>query len=1178
MKNSSGNFRLSASDLSNHLACRHLTALDFAVAVGEKSAPTWHSTDLWVLQKRGLEHEAAYIAHLASQGLSVVDLRNGSDAQVGSDTPLPDSNYVDFIAAGAASETELSDVSEQDSTDQLEGAMKKRADVIVQPFLAYGRWFGRADVLRRVERPSKLGAWSYEVYDCKLALETKATTILQLLLYSECLAAIQGEWPEYMHVVPPSDGFVSEPYRISDYAAYYRYVKRRLEDAIENNGSVSETYPEPTPHCSICRWWAECDGQRRKDDHLSLVAGISRLQQKQLNVWNVNSVSSLAVFPVPLKERPRHGSAGSYVRVREQARVQFAGRTQQKLVHETLDLNPEHGLFLLPEPSPGDIFFDLEGDPFIGRGGREYLFGFVADDESGNSVYSSQWALNAEEEKRAFEMFVDTVMACWAKYPAMHVYHFTGYESGALKRLMGRYATREDEIDRMLRGHLLVDLHTVTRRALRASVEHYSLKALEPFYGFERKTPLEDARTALRQVQHALELGENSPLDARLQNTVAQYNADDCNSTRALREWLEAERQQLERTGQSIPRPLHVDGAPPAELNERQQRSAMLGTALRNGVPAESAERDSEQAARWLLSHLLDWHRREVKSEYWEYYRLGSLSDEELLDERSGLAGLSFIERLGVERKIPTDRYSFEKQETDLRAGEEVCAKEDNIGKIVEIDLASRLVDIKKTKKTAEVHPTAIYAKKVGPKTDVLADALYRIGAWVEANGIDAMGPYRAARDLLLRYPPRMTVGAEVLLAPGEQTLDAAKRVGTQLDHSLLAIQGPPGAGKTYTGARMICELVRQGKRVGITATSHKVIRLLLNEVVKAAGEEKLTNLKCVQKVNEREKPDHDPPHIQTTVGGEETLAAFRAGAHILAGTAWLWAQEDYLEAVDVLFVDEAGQMSLANVIAVSQAAKSIVLLGDPQQLEQPLRGSHPEGADASALEHLLDEAKTIPPDKGIFLEKTWRMHPKLTQFTSEAFYEGRLSSRGGLENQAITGHPWLGESGLYYIPVEHKGNQNASPEEVEIIVDLVNTLTKAGVRWVDDKGNSRDLQLTDILVVAPYNTQVFDLAARLPGAHIGTVDKFQGQQAPIVIYSMTTSSPEDAPRGMEFLYSLNRLNVATSRAKAMAIIVGSPQLLEPECHTPRQTQLANALCLFAEMATATGIPSSTTR
>ena len=1174
MKVSSGHLRLSASDLSNHLACRHLTSLDFDVAAGDKSAPAWHSPDLWVLQKRGLEHESAYIAHLAAQGLSIVDLRDASDAQAGSDAPAPESNYVESLAAQASPDTEPLDATEQALDDRVEAAMKKGVDVIVQPSLGDGRWFGRADVLRRVELASKLGPWSYEVYDCKLARETKATTILQLSLYSECLAAIQGEWPEYMHVVPPSDGFKSEPYRVSEYAAYYRYVKRRLENAVENHGSATDSYPEPTEHCSICRWWAECDAQRRRDDHLSLVAGISKLQQKQLNAWDVNAVSSLAVFPLPLKERPKHGSAGSYVRIREQARVQVAGRTQQKPVHEILDLNSEHGLLLLPGPSRGDMFFDLEGDPFIGRGGREYLFGFAADDESGNSVYTSQWAVNAEEEKSAFENFVDTVMARWAKYPAMHIYHFTGYESGALKRLMGRYATREDEIDRMLRSHLLVDLHTVTRRAIRASVEHYSLKALEPFYGFERKTPLEDARVALRQIQHALELGETAPLDAALQPTVAQYNADDCNSTRALRDWLEAERRQLEQSGKIISRPLQVDGAPPAVLSERQQRTAALGEALRNGVPAEPDERTPEQAARWLLSHLLDWHRREVKSEWWEYYRLGALSDEELLDERSGLGGLSFVQRLGMERKIPTDRYSFEKQETDLRADDKLCAKEENIGKIVKIDLASRLVDVKKMQKTAEVHPTAVYANNIGPKTDVLADALCRIGTWVEANGLDSEGPYRAARDLLLRHPPRLTQRSAILLAPGEKTLDAAKRVGTQLDHSLLAIQGPPGAGKTYTGARMICELVRQGKRVGITATSHKVIRLLLDEVVKAAGEESLTGLKCVQKVKDTEKPEHDPPHIQTTVGAPETLAAFLAGAHVLAGTAWLWADEDYSEAVDVLFVDEAGQMSLANVIAVSQAAKSIVLLGDPQQLEQPLRGSHPEGADASALEHLLAGAKTIPPDKGIFLEKTWRMHPKLTQFTSEAFYEGRLSSRDGLENQAIKGHAWLGSSGLYYIPVEHKGNQNASPEEVEIIADLMSTLTKPGIRWIDDKSNGRDLQLSDILVVAPYNTQVIDLAARLPGAHIGTVDKFQGQQAPIVIYSMTTSSLEDAPRGMEFLYSLNRLNVATSRAKAIVIIVANPRLLEPECHTPRQMQLANALCRYAELSTTLTIPA----
>src|SRR6185437_11993423 len=234
------------------------------------------------------------------------------------------------------------------------------------------------------------------------------------------------------------------------------------------------------------------------------------------------------------------------------------------------------------------------------------------------------------------------------------------------------------------------------------------------------------------------------------------------------------------------------------------------------------------------------------------------------------------------------------------------------------------------------------------------------------------------------------------------------------------------------------------------------------------------------------------------------------------------------------LIVDEAGQMALANVLAVAQSAKSVVLLGDPQQLEQPLRGSHPDGAELSALEHFLNGAKTIPPERGLFLERTWRLHPELCRFTSEVFYENRLASREGLQLQKIEGHPWLSNSHLWWVPVQHSGNQSAAEEEVEAVASLVKSLLGAGVTWTDDEGARRPLELTDILIVAPYNAQVFDLRESIPGGAIGTVDKFQGQQAPVVIYSLATSSPEDAPRGMEFLYSLNRLNVATSRAQTM--------------------------------------------
>ena len=1140
MKAGSGIVRLSASDLSNHLACHHLTSLDLAVSLGARAAPAWHSPDAQVLQERGMAHEDAYLAHLEAQKVSVLNLRDIDDPE------------------RALAETRA--------------AMESGVEAIAQATLASGRWFGRSDVLRRVERTSKLGSWSYQVYDCKLASETKAATILQLSLYSELLESIQGVLPESMYVVPPGVNFQPEPYRVLDFAAYYRFVKARLERAIEQNRNGITTFAEPTAHCEVCRWWQECDAEWRKQDHLSLVAGINRLQRKQLSAWEVTTVEQLAVLPVTIPNRPDHGSKEGYTKVREQARVQVAGRNQGRPVHEVFEVTGEHGLSLLPEPSPGDIFFDLEGDPFVGLGGREYLFGFACVDQTGRQTYDCRWAITPEQEKQAFLWFVDSVMTRWSDYPAMHIYHFSPYEPAALKRLMGRHATREDEIDRMLRARLLIDVHAVLKRALRASVEEYSLKALEEFHRFERKVPLKEARSAMREMEHALELGQPTEAGEDVKNTIAGYNADDCFSTRSLRDWLERERQALELAGHRIARPPKSDGAPPENIDERQRKTAVLAEGLTRGISADPVQRSEEDAARWLLANLLAWHRRESKADWWEYFRLRDLTDEDLLDERGALSGLVFAECLkgGM---TPTDRYSFPKQETDIRAENEVCERGEKIGEVVAIDIAARTIDIKKKKRTADIHPKSVFVEPKRVKVDVLANTLFRLGTWINSNGVDAPGPYRAARDLLLRRSPRLEGGTDTLVLPDESTVDAAKRIGTLLDYSALPIQGPPGSGKTFTGARMICELVRQGKKVGITAISHKVIENLLIEVIKAANEAGLKGLNCMQRVKDK-TDDATPPGIAPATDNERPLEALRGGAQVVGGTAWLWSREEYFEAVDVLFVDEAGQMSLANVLAVSQAAKNVVLLGDPQQLEQPVKGSHPDGAAVSALEHLLAGAKTISPDKGLFLERTWRLHPKLCDFTSEVFYEGRLHPREGLEHQKIEGHSWLTESGLWFVPVHHEGNQNASAEEVECIAALLASLVRAGVNWIDDKKQSRPLGMNDVLIVAPYNAQVSDLSNRLPKAKVGTVDKFQGQQAPVVIYSMTTSSPEDAPRGMEFLYSLNRLNVATSRAQALVIVVGSPRLLEPECRSPRQMQLANALCRYAEMAQVVETPS----
>jgi uncharacterized protein len=479
MKNTANGLRLAATDLSNHLGCHHSSALDLDVVRRERPLPDWQDPDTAVLQERGRQHEAAYLDELTRIGLVVVDLRA---------------------------------VGDEDAVAQTLTAMQDGADIIAQAGLQCGSWFGRADILRRTATPSAFGDWSYEVYDCKLARDTKAGTILQLSLYSDLLGTAQGLLPTNMHVVMPGEDFPTESHRVLDYGAYYRFVRAQLEACVAQPHGTLGTYPENSSHCDVCRWWQECDRTRRRDDHLSLVAGITRLQQKQLCEWHAPTVASLAALPLPIQQRPNHGARESYERLREQARVQVTGRNEQRPVHELLPVVTDQGLSRLPAPSPEDLFFDLEGDPFADYDGREYLFGYLTNNDQ--PAYMARWALTPADEGANFEWFIDLVMTAWAAHPDMHVYHFGAYEPSALKRLMGRYATREDEIDRMLRAGLFIDLHTITRQAVRASVEQYSLKQLEPFHAYDRAVPLDQARSGMRIVEHTLELSRNNEIDA----------------------------------------------------------------------------------------------------------------------------------------------------------------------------------------------------------------------------------------------------------------------------------------------------------------------------------------------------------------------------------------------------------------------------------------------------------------------------------------------------------------------------------------------------------------------------------------------------------------------------------------------------------------------------------------
>ena len=619
--------------------------------------------------------------------------------------------------------------------------------------------------------------------------------------------------------------------------------------------------------------------------------------------------------------------------------------------------------------------------------------------------------------------------------------------------------------------------------------------------------------------------------------------------------------------GEEVPRPVDEKGEPSDKVRDRDERVAHLRARLLEPIRAEPATQSPEQRARWNLAYLLDWHHREERAGWWEFYRLRGAPVEDLRNEKKGLVGLRHVRREQPERgSRPIDTYKYEEQDTTIRSGEGVWLPGDRkikIGTVVDVDATRTRIRVMKVAEHATTHPEAIYAVNTPIPTNTLENSLYRVGQIVAKDGLAAAAEsYPAASALLRKLPPSMSTHAADTTSGGAET---TIRLVLELDGEVLPIQGPPGTGKTRTGGRMICALVRAGKSVGVTANSHSVIRNLLDAAVRVAERTKLS-LRCMHKTRDPDAGAEWP--IKETGKNESVLAALSTGAaQVGAGTAWMWSRPEFAGSVDVLFVDEAGQMSLANTLAATPAAKNLVLLGDPQQLDQPSQGTHPEGTDVSALGHLLGEHRTMPPDKGLFLDRTWRLRPSICDFTSEAFYEDSLGPIPDLERHSLSGAGDLDDYGLYYLPVEHEGNQSTSPEEAERTAALVRRLLSGGVSWTDREGDTRPLTKDDILIVSPYNAQLAELRNRLPDARIGTVDKFQGQEAPVVFYSMATSSAEDAPRGMDFLYSLNRLNVATSRAQCVTILVLNPRLFEPDCATPHQMRLANALCRYREMA-----------
>jgi uncharacterized protein len=891
---------LFATDLTDFLACRHLSSLERLTAYGRIKRPFTDDPMLEVLRQRGLEHEGQYVEALRQSGKSVIEIAK--------DGPTPFAQTLSALRSGA--------------------------DVVVQARLEHGQWAGWADVLLRVPGQSSFGPWRYEPVETKLATETRGATLLQLCLYAELLGEIQGAAPEWLRVVKPDTNFTAEQHRFAEFRAYFRLVRRNFEHALAQPLPASVvhavTYPEPVAHCDTCNWHSQCRQRWIADDNVCLVAGIQKAQRKELADWGVTTLEQFANLVAPFARKPRRGSVSTLVRFHKQASLQLAARSADKPPYELLRIEPEQGLAALPQPSPLDIFLDLEGDRLAEKGGFDYLFGYALRDESGQHRYVALWAFSGEEEKAAFERLIDLVLERRAHDPGMHVYHYAPYEPTAMKRLMGRYATRADELDLLLREKVFVDLYSVVRRGFQAGVESYSIKKLEPLYGLVREVDLQRASRQMRAVESAIARKDIQALTPELKDTVLSYNRDDCLSALELHQWLESLRVQAEKqTGWPVPRPDSPAVEVSEELKGQLAQIRAVANALIAGLPID---RTPEQEACWVLAQLLEWHRREEKVARWEYFRLNDMSADELVDEAAGLGYLTYDDRLEkTKRGVVVDRYSFPPQDTDIRGDDSVyvpgAKKPAQFATVEAIDLGKGKIDLRKGSAKAEHHPKAIFTHDNIRNADAIA-SLLRLGEFVRDHGIDGEGAFRSARDLLLRRGPRLQPGANLRL-PGETTVQSARRAVQALDRGVLAIQGPPGAGKTFSGARMIIDLVGAGKKVAITAVSHKVIRNLLRGVVEAAAEEK-RSVRCLHRVSEKSlTPD---PEIEEETDSKKGISKILGDAYdVIGGTAWVWSKDELAEAVDVLFVDEAGQMSLANVLACAQSAKNLVLLGDPQ-------------------------------------------------------------------------------------------------------------------------------------------------------------------------------------------------------------------------------------------------------
>lgn len=1043
-------------------------------------------------------------------------------------------------------------------------AIGAKSPIIYQGALQDGRFAGFSDFLTL----DKTGL--YQVWDTKLARSPKPYYAVQLCCYSEMLAPfLGGKMPEKFGIILGDKERVE--FRVEDFFHYYLRIKNSflaMQDGF--TGNLADR-PEPQPRAEHRCWTSHAEEFFTKADHLVQVAGISVGQIKKLKGAGVKTVAELANASGKRIHKLANDSLEKLV---AQARLQCltrADRIKQPDAPPRFEILPftgangePLGLAALPPDHPGDVFFDMEGYPLV-SGGLEYLFGLCAPTDKPNEfLFKDWWAHDRNTEKLAFEGFVDWVFDRWQKHPGMHIYHYARYEVSAVRRLSTSHDTRQDQVDQLLRNDVFIDLYQIVSHGLRIGEDGYSIKKVELLYRPKRAT---DVATAVESiVQYARWMESKQPGDwqsSPILKGIRDYNEDDCKSTAELLIWL-----RKVAAANNIPAARKVVAAAPAAapvLPPEVVARLDTGSKLRNQGDATSV----------VLADLIDFHRREEKPMWWRMFDRAEATPEELRDDPGCIEGIQAVGSPVVEKLSLVQAYRFApEQECKLAAGDKTDVMfsfnlEAKL-KLVELDASAGTLALKIGKKGLAEKLGGAFPQQGSllPYEYVPAQSIQLALAEVAAKHLTGQ-LHAPVAALLDRVPP-----AAPLQKAGETSVDAAIRVTGAMNGGCLVVQGPPGTGKSYTASRVIASLLAAGKKVGVASNSHKAVVNLLTACGNAARE-RGQHLSGIKVGGEATGPvfseNLNLRYIETTAAAS---AAYSNG--IVGGTAWLFTRPEWEGVLDFLFIDEAGQVSLANVVAMSRCAKNLVLLGDQMQLEQPVQGSHPGDAGLSGLQYALKDTNAsrpdapvlhavVPSDYGLFLGESRRMHPSVCRFISESIYEGRLNAYADCARQIIAVPANANglitiESGIIFSGIEHDGDIQQSDEEVQRVCAIFKELF--GRQYTDKDNKTQALALKDFLFIAPYNAQVRALQHALPDdARVGSVDKFQGQEAPVCILSLCSSYGEYGSRGLGFILDRNRVNVAISRAQCLAVVVADPRIAATPPGSLGEMTLINLFC-----------------